>query len=190
MFVNRMMNDPEFAARIRKQQEEAAIEASFGGNPFGQYVKKDELTPADAERYLAEDARREAEEAPPPISKEEDEALKMVAGREGEVKVVAQSLAFVGVGAGAKRDGGLTAVDDDGGTTASAICAMLNGAYGDEERGPEAFREGAMVDARATKGCFNVTSTRVFSDRWYQQNHSPYENLRRDDHLGPNHMSL
>ena len=35
---------------------------------------------------------------------------------------------------------------------------------------------------RATNGCFNVTSTRVFSDQWYQKQHSPYENVRRDDH--------
>ena len=49
----------------------------------------------------------------------------------------------------------------------------------------------AAVAARATQGCFNVTSTRVFSDRLYQKKHSPYENLRRDDHRGdPNHMSL
>ena len=35
------------------------------------------------------------------------------------------------------------------------------------------------VMVRATKGCFNVTSTRVFSDRWYHKKHSSYENLRR-----------
>ena len=42
------------------------------------------------------------------------------------------------------------------------------------------------VKHRATKGCFNVTSTRVFSNRWYQKTHSPYENLRRDDHPSKN----
>ena len=42
--------------------------------------------------------------------------------------------------------------------------------------------------ARATKGCFNVTSTRVFSDQFCQKKHSSYENLRRDDHSSKNEL--
>ena len=49
-----------------------------------------------------------------------------------------------------------------------------------------AILRGLRVEDRATKGCFNVTSTRVFSDLWYQKKHSPYENLRRDDHPSKN----
>ena len=42
------------------------------------------------------------------------------------------------------------------------------------------------VTVRATQGCFNCTSARVFGDRLCQKKHPPYETLRRDDHLGPN----
>ena len=64
-----------------------------------------------------------------------------------------------------------------------------------QDAGFEAASRGARDDdgfgAWAAKGCFNVTSTRVFGDRLYQKKHSPYENLRRDDHRGdPNYMSL
>ena len=55
------------------------------------------------------------------------------------------------------------------------------------------FREEGAAEAEgawAAKGCFNVTSTRVFSDQFCQKKHSPYETLRRDDHLGPKRMSL
>ena len=45
------------------------------------------------------------------------------------------------------------------------------------------------VLSRATKECFNGTSTRVCSDRWSQNTHSPYEDLRRDDHPSQHHMS-
>ena len=48
------------------------------------------------------------------------------------------------------------------------------------------FHDQKKATNRATKGCFNVTSTRVFSDLWYQKKHSPYENLRRDDHPSKN----
>ena len=42
----------------------------------------------------------------------------------------------------------------------------------------------------ATRGRFNGTSTRVFSDQLSQDKHSPYETLKRDDDLGPNEMSF
>ena len=91
MFVNRMMNDPEFAERVRAQQAEASAAADFGGCPLG--PKPTEVDPAEADAYLA----RDKENAPaPPVSEEEDAAWKRVAGREGEVRVVAQGLAFLG----------------------------------------------------------------------------------------------
>ena len=49
------------------------------------------------------------------------------------------------------------------------------------------------VARRATQGCFHchLPTLSVFSDQiGIKKQHSPYENLRRDDHLGPNHMSL
>ena len=46
----------------------------------------------------------------------------------------------------------------------------------------------AWRDARAAKGGFNVTSTRVFSDKFCQKKHLPYENLRRDDHPSKNEL--
>ena len=66
--------------------------------------------------------------------------------------------------------------------------------HGDEVVRRRLAREGDVgrgsVAAGATwaaKGCFNVTSTRVvFSDQFCQKKHLPDENLRRDDHLGPN----
>jgi hypothetical protein len=44
------------------------------------------------------------------------------------------------------------------------------------------------VARRATQGCFNVTSTRVFSDRTCQKNYPPFENLKRDDHSSKNQL--
>ena len=35
---------------------------------------------------------------------------------------------------------------------------------------------------RATKGCFDMTSTRVFRDQRCRETRSPYETLKRDDH--------
>ena len=140
MFVNRMMNDPDFAARIQAQQAEREAASNLGGCPLG--TSRHECTPEDAERYLSGDA---PEGAPPPISKEEDEAWRAVKGREGEVKVVAQSLVFVGLGAGAARAGGLTAAADA--TVAADLARMLNDAYAGEAAGAEAFRDGHVVDA-------------------------------------------
>ena len=45
-----------------------------------------------------------------------------------------------------------------------------------------------QVRGRATQGCFNVTSTRVFSDRTCQKKHPPFENLKRDDHSSKNQL--
>ena len=45
-----------------------------------------------------------------------------------------------------------------------------------------------IVSTRAAKGCFNVTSTRVFSDQFCQKKHLPDENLRRDDHSSKNEL--
>ena len=42
----------------------------------------------------------------------------------------------------------------------------------------------------ATKGCFDVTSTRVFSDQWYHKTHAPYETLKRDDHPSQDMLKL
>ena len=42
--------------------------------------------------------------------------------------------------------------------------------------------------ARATQGCFNVTSTQVFSDTMCQKAHPPFENLKRDDHSSKNQL--
>ena len=42
------------------------------------------------------------------------------------------------------------------------------------------------VLVRATKGCFDVTSTRVFSDQFSQEKHSWHETLTRDDHPSKN----
>ena len=44
----------------------------------------------------------------------------------------------------------------------------------------------AVAAVRATQGCFNCTSTGVFGDRTCQKKHTPYENLRRDDHPSKN----
>ena len=46
----------------------------------------------------------------------------------------------------------------------------------------------AVEAAWAAKGCFNVTSTRVFSDQFCQKKHLPDENLRRDDHSSKNEL--
>ena len=49
----------------------------------------------------------------------------------------------------------------------------------------------AKVQTRATKGCFDVTSnSESLSDQFCQKTRSPYETLRRDEHLGPNEMSF
>ena len=47
---------------------------------------------------------------------------------------------------------------------------------------------GALAITRATRGCFNATSTRVFSDKLSQETHSPDKTLKRDDHPSQ-HMS-
>ena len=135
MFVNRMMNDPDFAARIHARQ--AAQAETLGGCPLG--AKRDVVSPSEADAYLAADA----DAAPPPISEEEDAAWRAVRGREGEVRVVSQGLAFCGVGAGAARGGGLAA---DAGPMARPLATLLRDAYADEEAGPEAFRDGKVVD--------------------------------------------
>ena len=50
----------------------------------------------------------------------------------------------------------------------------------------ELRRADAKAYDRATKGCFNGTSTRVLSDKVSHEKRSPYETLKKDDHLGPN----
>ena len=48
---------------------------------------------------------------------------------------------------------------------------------------------GQTAPTRATEGCFAVPSTRGGRDRVRRKTYSPHETLKRDDHLGPNHMS-
>ena len=144
MFVNRMMNDPEFAERIHKQQKEAAATSDHGGCPLK--ASATELDPRAADAFLAADKENENNDRTP-LTKEEDAARKMVQGREGEVKVVAQGLAFSGVGAGARASGALGAPPASGdGAAVVALAALLNAAYAGEARGPEAFRDGRLVD--------------------------------------------
>ena len=82
-----------------------------------------------------------------------------------------------------------------GGGVRGGVVAGLEGGHlllgGDEGllelcrilRVAESDREDFLDElAWAAKGCFNVTSTRVFRDHFCQNKHSPYETLRRDDH--------
>ncbi|KAH8056676.1 hypothetical protein JL721_9959 [Aureococcus anophagefferens] len=85
MFVNRMMNDPDFAARIHARQ--AAQAETLGGCPLG--AKRDVVSQSEADAYLAADA----DAAPPPISAEEDAAWRAVRGREGEASAAAAAAA-------------------------------------------------------------------------------------------------
>ena len=72
------------------------------------------------------------------------EAWKLVKGREEEVLLVAQSLAFVGVGEGAKAEGGLCVEVTS--EIVREIHRLLVAAYAEEEEGEEAFRKGELVD--------------------------------------------
>lgn len=106
MFVQRMMTDPDFAAKVHAQQAAAAADDphALGGDPLAR--SGNVVDPATAQRYLDEHLKGD-ESAPPPITEDEAKGLEYVEGRTDEVKVIAQSLAFMGVGAGAKRRGGL-----------------------------------------------------------------------------------
>ena len=106
MFVQRMLKDPAFAAKVKEQQ---LIAASKGQNADPNVI--DEAT---AQRYLDEDeaAQRREKTEVKPMTKEEAEGLERVDNRAEQVKVVAQSLAFVGLGVRAVAAGMLGATND------------------------------------------------------------------------------
>ena len=72
-----------------------------------------------------------------------------------------------------------------------AVASKLEGLRDSLELVRSALRDSTRteflaVGIRATQGCFNCTSTGVVGDRTCQKKHTPYENLRRDDHPSKN----
>ena len=135
MFVQRMLKDPAFAAKVKEQQ---AYAASKGHNADPNVV--DEAT---AQRYLDEDeaAQKREKTEVKPMSRKEAESLERVDNRAEQVRVVAQSLAFVGLGVRAVAAGMLGATNDP--EVARDVCRIIRQAHQPEEtRVGEAFREG------------------------------------------------
>ena len=149
MFVQRMLKDPAFAAKVKEQQ---LIAASKGQNADPNVI--DEAT---AQRYLDEDeaAQRREKTEVKPMTKEEAEGLERVDNRAEQVKVVAQSLAFVGLGVRAVAAGMLGATNDP--EVARDVCNIIRQAHKPEAtRVGEAFRSGEMIDVETVEAmrCF------------------------------------
>ena len=153
MFVQRMLKDPAFAAKVKEQQ---LIAASKGQNADPNVI--DEAT---AQRYLDEDeaAQRREKTEVKPMTKEEAEGLERVDNRAEQVKVVAQSLAFVGLGVRAVAAGMLGATNDP--EVAKDVCRIIRQAHEPEAtRVGEAFRSGEMIDVETVEAMLGDVSIR------------------------------
>ena len=134
MFVQRMRKDPAFAAKVKEQQAYAASKQNADPNVI------DEAT---AQRSLDEDEAAQTRETTEvkPMAQKEAESLERVDNRAEQVRVVAQSLAFVGLGVRAVAAGMLGATNDP--DVARDVCRIIRQAHQPEEtRVGEAFREG------------------------------------------------
>ena len=153
MFVQRMLKDPAFAAKVKEQQ---AYAAAKGHNADPNVV--DEAT---AQRYLDEDeaAQKREKTEVKPMSQKEAESLERVDNRAEQVRVVAQSLAFVGLGMRAVAAGVLGATNDP--EVARDVCRIIRQAHEPEElRVGEAFRSGEMIDVETVEAMLDDVSIR------------------------------
>ena len=124
MFVQRMLKDPAFAAKVKEQQAYAASK--------GQNADPNVVDEATAQRYLDEDeaAQKREKTEVKPMSQKEAESLERFDNRAEQVRVVAQSLAFVGLGVRAVAAGVLGATNDP--DVAKDVCR--NGKLGGSKR--------------------------------------------------------
>lgn len=152
MFVQRILKDPAFAAKVKEQQEIAAQARNVDPNVVSE---------AEAQRYLdeadAEQAREKKEVKP--MTTEEVAGLERVDNRAEQVKVVAQSLAFVGLGVRAVAAGMLGATNDP--DVARDVMKIIRQAHKPEEtRVGEAFRDGELIDESTVEAMLGDVSIR------------------------------
>jgi len=152
MFVQRMLKDQGFAAKVKEQQAIAAQNRNVDPNV---------LSEAAAQQYLDADAAEQAREKKEvkPMTTEEAAGLERVDNRAEQVKVVAQSLAFVGLGVRAVAAGMLGATNDP--DVARDVMKIIRQAHKPEEtRVGEAFRDGELIDESTVEAMLGDVSIR------------------------------